>query len=435
MRKILHVISSLVILAAGVSCVKEIPGQARNDSYLPKETELKTVTFHLHIGDATKASAIGATDEDAISRIDVYEYEPYGSSNYPAHYQLTAAELASGEFHLQYPTGTTRQYLFFANLPESVADKITNTTAYNLSGVQVRMQDLWDGVHFPMADFAYVNYNNDKTLNIYLNRYHYRVDVGDVKIDFDDASWMNKTVYVKTVALINVANTYVFSSLSNSCYSHDDGLTMLFGDSRTAEDGKPYFGGLTSGRRGFDAYSGYSGYTYCFNFSGGSSISTPNLYNNNIYKAKGVFTLDAPSTALENAVVQRYNTGSGEGRITSTLSVNRSFYAWASAYESGSWGILQTFSNQNTYTKLVVELLIDGVSHFYPIQIFRPQPNTIYKLDRITIRSEGSEYANFFEKLISMDAEISVLPWEEVDIANIDTGYTDEHHTGTYNNS
>ena len=430
--KILHAVACLAFLAAGVSCSKEIPGQAGNDCQPQNDTELKTVSFRLHVGDATKASAIGAIDENAITRIDVYEYEPYGSNTYPVHYQLTAAELASGEFHLQYPTGTTRQYLFFANLPENVADKITNTTANYLSGVQLRMQDLWDGVHFPMADFAFVNYNDDQTLNVYLNRYHYRVDVGDVKIDFDDASWMNKTVYVKTVALVNVANTFVFNALYSSRLTHEDGLEMLFGASCTAEEGKPFFGGLTSGRRGFSAGSSYSGNTYCYNFSGGSSIATPNLYNNNVYKAKGVLTLDAPTTALENAVVQRYNTGSGEGRITGTLSVNRSFYAWASTYEYGQWGILQTYYNQNAYTKLVVELLIDGVSHFYPIQIFRPQPNTVYKLDRITIRSEGSEYANFFEKLISMDAEISVQPWTEVDITNIDSGYKDEHHTDTY---
>ena len=424
MRKILYVISSLVILTAGVSCEKEIPGQAGNDV---SEAGMCDVRFHLHVGDATKASAIGDINEDVVSRIDVYEYKLY-SDEAPTHYQLTEEELAGGEFHLQKPFETVRQYLFFANLPENLADKIANTKASNLAGLRLRMQDLWDGVHFPMADFAYVNYNSDQTLEIYLKRYHYRVDVGDVKIDFDDASWMEKTVYVKTVALINVANTYVFNGLSSSCYSPEDGLAMLFGAACNAEDGKPFFGGLASGYKGYSASSGYNGTTYCYDFSGGDSIGTPNLYNANVNKAKGVLNLDAPTTVLQDAAVQSYDTSAGEGRITSTLSVNRSFYAWPATYEYGQWGILQTYYSQNAYTKLVVELLIDGVSHFYPIQIFRPQPNIAYKLDRITIRSAGSEYSNFFEKQILMSAE----PWTEVAISNIDTGYADDSGTAVY---
>ena len=95
--------------------------------------------------------------------------------------------------------------------------------------------------------------------------------------------------------------------------------------------------------------------------------------------------------------------------------------------------MLNIYGNQNAFPKLVVELSVDGVSYFYPIQMYYPQPNTVYSIEQITLKSAGSNYSNFYEKMMEMDMSISVSSWTDVDIANINAGYTDEHHTGIYN--
>ena len=76
--------------------------------------------------------------------------------------------------------------------------------------------------------------------------------------------------------------------------------------------------------------------------------------------------------------------------------------------------------------RLIVELLIDGQSSFYPIEISMPQPNTIYEIENITIRSAGSEYSNFYEKKYNVECSVDIVPWQSVDIPNIDVGYNQD---------
>ena len=94
--------------------------------------------------------------------------------------------------------------------------------------------------------------------------------------------------------------------------------------------------------------------------------------------------------------------------------------------------MLCDYYSQNTNPKLVIELSVDGTSYFYPMLMSCTQPNTVYKLDKITIKSQGSPYSNFFVKYYSMDASLSVQDWDEVTISNIDTGYTDDTGTAIY---
>ena len=129
MRKILHVISSLVILAAGISCVKEIPGQAGHDGNMEVGTEMRTVTFKLNVSSPTQTKAVGIAglEEDAIHRIDAYEwdYNAYSSwSGTPKHFVLTNTEIQNGTFHVQNPTNARKGYLFYANLSPEIAEKI-----------------------------------------------------------------------------------------------------------------------------------------------------------------------------------------------------------------------------------------------------------------------------------------------------------------------
>jgi hypothetical protein len=56
----------------------------------------------------------------------------------------------------------------------------------------------------------------------------------------------------------------------------------------------------------------------------------------------------------------------------------------------------------------------------------------VYQVQRITIKSAGSEYSNFFEQMVAVEMDINVLDWTEVTINNINTGFTDETQSEIY---
>ena len=436
--KLLCTVACLAFLAAGVSCNKEAPGAAGEiPEQVGQDGKLCTATFRLNLGGMkTKAVTTGSMDEDAIRRIDVFEYDLYNSNAYPLnHIVLTSDEIESGEFHLQYGYGRYYAYLILANLNAAIAEDIELRRPSYISNAYYSWADLYDGTYFPMSGAVQVEYTNDITVDVNLRRFMFRVDVGEIKVDFDEASWMNKDVFVKNIALTNVVNGWSLAyNLSYPSQFTQD--RYLYGSVRNASEGQPFFGGLTSGFAGSvpsSCKSSYSTYWY----STETYQRFPYCLNINYAVDAGLMPITATG-ALQTATYQNY---AGEtGRVASstnpsqshTLTVNKSFYALAGCSTQGQYGVLQTSGNQNSYPKLVVELEIDGVQHFYPIQIYYPQSNTVYQVQRITIKSAGSEYSNFFEQMIAVEMDINVLDWTEVTINNINTGFTDETQSDIY---
>lgn len=99
---------------------------------------------------------------------------------------------------------------------------------------------------------------------------------------------------------------------------------------------------------------------------------------------------------------------------------------------NGSYPILSTSNNQNGFPKLVVELSINGTSYFYPIQMYCPMHNVAYEISRITLKSLGSAYSNFYEIKVGAEVEMAVADWDETEISNINVGYTDDTGTAIY---
>ena len=128
--------------------------------------------------------------------------------------------------------------------------------------------------------------------------------------------------------------------------------------------------------------------------------------------------------------VQTYDTDSDEGLMVSTgdnsdtphtMTIDRCFYGLLGA--GSFYGLITSdFEEQTLTPRLIVELLIDGQSSFYPIEISMPQPNTIYKIENITIKSQGSEYSNFYEKKYDVQCSVSIMPWQNIEIPNINVG-------------
>ena len=441
MRKIFHILGFLAILAAGVSCNREMPGPAGNEEIAGQagnDGQMCTATFRLNLdGMRTKAAAnIGSVDESAIRRIDVFEYDPFKTS--PAvrtHLVLTEEELEAGEFHLQYSSGAYYTYFIIANSSQAIVNDILAGRVSYMSNVFYPWSEVYDGTYFPMSGACTVSYYSDQTVDIDLRRFMFRVDVGEIRVDFDDASWMSKDVFVKAVALTNVVNGWSYAYNLNYA-SNLTQVGYLYGASITTEEDMPFFGGLLSGFAGsvpheckgnFNTYrtatEQYERFPYCLNIN---------------YKVDAGTMPITATGALLDATYQSYE---GEaGRVCSstnpsqshTLTVNKSFYALAGCSTDGEYGLLQTRANQNSYPKLVVELEIDGVTHYYPVQMYYPQSNTVYQVNRITIKSAGSEYSNFFEKLVAVEMDLSVLDWTEVTINNINTGFTDETQSDIY---
>ena len=410
-------------------------------------TEIQTtqgVTFKLNVKSRqqTKALAIGALDEDAVDRIDVFEFD-LGSQGYwdylpTRHIVLTDAQMEAGEFNLYNATNSRMGYLFYVNIPEALATKMESTRGNQFYGIRLRVMDLYDGTGgIPMGGSAYVYFNQNQTVEVSLERFLYRVDVGEIVADFDDATLLNKDIFVKNIALINVANVIAMGGDYMTTLTQSTIGSAIFGPEMTTTEDKPFFGGLETVRIGYriEDNTSYS----CWIPSTNTTSSATSMINKNKYSAAGVLTITATDNWLTNTV-QSYNITNGEGRICSstnpsqshTLTVNKSLYAMKGCTNYGSYPILSTSNNQNGFPKLVVELSINGTSYFYPIQMYCPMHNVAYEISRITLKSLGSAYSNFYEIKVGAEVEMSVADWDETEISNINVGYTDDTGTAIY---
>ena len=64
--------------------------------------------------------------------------------------------------------------------------------------------------------------------------------------------------------------------------------------------------------------------------------------------------------------------------------------------------------------------------------MYCPMHNVAYEISRITLKSLGSAYSNFYEIKVGAEVEMSVADWDETEINNITVGYTDDTGTAIY---
>ena len=433
MKKILYLFSMLVSAMAILSCSKQegpanIGGQEEN-----KEMCKAVFRFHPDGQDATKALTIDDDNDDKIVRLDVYEFDDYGHCK--SHYNALPEELEAKEVHIQHPYGTKYNYVFIANLDEDAADYLAaNDISFwdkNCNFYFPVTLGTYDTHKIPMAGSAIVQYNEDKTLTLNLYRYMYKISLKDITADFDDESWMKKDVMIKGVALCNACEVLnIMNKFVSGKSSWEENIgTYDFFFPKTTQPVKTPFGGIS----GKVFYEGPDGASPGGGFSCNSTVSKYSgdrdfCVNVTYLKNKGVLPITATGSMLE-ATYQEFSGNSG--RVCSStdeeqshvLHVNRMFYAlpWKTR-DVGIKDIVCDYSGQDGTAKLVVIVEVDGQKLFYPIQICYPQPNTHYVIDNITLKSAGSEYANFYVKKYKVDYSIHVEPWNSVSIANIDCG-------------
>ena len=155
----------------------------------------------------------------------------------------------------------------------------------------------------------------------------------------------------------------------------------------------------------------------------------PFMINSNYQKDPGVLNVDAEGI-LKDITHHSYDNTVGEGLIVNSgdmteshsINVGKCFYGFMGRGTFSNYSIVSEYKSQNIYPKIVIELSIDGQSWFYPIPLIYPQPNTIYKIDNITVRDYGSEYSNFYIQKYAADFVITVSDWNELSVENMNVG-------------
>ena len=433
MKKTFFLLPMLVSAMAILSCSKqEGPAAPEIQQINENDGQLVTATFKFNsYAGETKAVSISEDPDDTIDKLDLYWFD--SSGNILGHYHVTQDELDANEIHMQFKAGTKHYYVFLANIDSESAERLAlycgndwNTpvkTHIPLSAGNYSTHRL------ALCGSAYVNYDKDNTYTVNMYRYMYKIDVKDVTVDFDDESWMSKDIFVKSISLTNTGNMFCFlhSWPFWSTLDSDIGTEDFFFP-KNSKYSIPSFGGITDYVCSSFAHCSYPSSTNTLNNATGKLAgSFPYYLNNNYQKNEGVLNITATGD-LKEATYHEYSGENGRvcsstSTVSHTLNVNRTFYGLpVGNYNVADGDIVCAYNKQDGSTKLVIELSVDGQTYFYPIQVFAPQPNTHYVIDKITLKSPGSEYSNFYMIKYKADFSVHVEDWHSVAISNIDCG-------------
>lgn len=425
----------LLILLSGLlfSCVKD-PETTCLETLEPgdEKTEYRLKLNISQDGLPVKAlSPNQATADDGLNRLDLYIF--YENDSY-RNFHVTLAPDPTGvtSYSVSGPKDERVGVLAFGNMDEDTAEFLEGKTLeqmYNENSPEawlVLSAGNFDFDSIMMAGAENYDFKEDGSIDIHLKRLMFRVDVKRLTVDFNDEELKGKEVKVKNIVLANCLNYFV--PLHSESIGHFYTWYLFFGQ-EMGLDGA--FGGV---EYGFDYYRNRPddwdpAGSFTVDGPGKLNGTFPYVLNNNWQKPKGILNIDAEGI-LRDMTVQTYDAASDEGLIVSSgdngdtphsIIIDKCFYGLLGAgHFYGT--ITSDFDKQTLTPRLIVELLIDGQSSFYPIEISMPQPNTIYEIENITIKSSGSEYSNFYEKKYDVQCSVSIVPWQNIEVPNINMG-------------
>ncbi len=429
MRKLLTLLLPLALMLP-VSCSKDLRAQQPTQG-----DEEHTVTLQIHASGAqTKAydsSALPLTD--GVQRLDLYIFHLNATED-DRHVTVTPDPGGTTEFKIKEKVGERVGIIAFGNLDADTAELLEGHTLTDFADDRnMPCPIVWTANNFdfdriPMVGARDAYFNSDNTVTLEMRRLMWRLDIGSIVYDPEDESLKGKDVFVKNIAITNIGNH--FNPTKSSSIGHFYTWYLFFGNGGYSGTSTGGFGGIDDGFRFYtNAPTGWS-QKGTWNPGGPGILDQdyPRTINNNWQVEKGVLNIDATGKYL-TATCQSYDTDSGEGRLAyagntaaQSMTVGKSLYGFMGRGCFSSYSAVSTYNDQVQYPKLVVELVIDGVSRFYPICITYPQPNTVYQVDRITIVGEGSDYSNFIEQKYYATFSISVRDWDELEVSNIDVG-------------
>ena len=430
MRRILTFLLPLALMLP-VSCSKDIsPQQTEN----PGDEE-HTVTVVINAAGA-KTKAYNTSDltlTDGVQRLDLYIFHQTATED-DRHVAITNVTSDTTEFRIKEKKGERVGIIAMANLDADTAELLSGKTLsqfaddYYMPCPIVWTANNFDFDRIPMVGARDAYFNSDNTVEIELRRLMWRVDIGNIVYNPEDESLKGKEVYVKNIAITNIGNH--FNPTKSSSIGHFYTWYLFFGNGEYSGSSTGAFGGIDDGFRFYtNAPTGWS-QAGTWNPGGPGILNQdyPRTVNNNWKVAKGVLNIDAPAR-YRTATCHTYDIANGEGHLASagvttpqTMTVGKSLYGFMGRGCFNVYSAVSTYNDQVQYPKLVLELVIDGKSRFYPVCFTYPQPNTVYQVDTITIVGEGSDYSNFIEQKYYATYAINVRDWDELEVDNINVG-------------
>ena len=410
------------------SCNKEIESLNNNS---PDEEHTLSIRV---MADKVGTKALNSNDistSDNLKRLDLYVFH----MNEPLldeHITLEPNPSGITTYSFKEKKGERIGVLAIGNLHEDTAKLLEGKTLdqlsedYEIEAMIVLSAGNFDIDRVVMVGAKYYSFSADGTVDIELRRLMYRIDIGKITVAPENQELLGKEVYVKNITLTNICNYFV--TLNTNSIGHFNTWYSFFGNEYNMTNA---FGGV---ERGFEFYrnapKGWDA-NGSFTLEGPGILNGtfPYMINSNYQKDPGVLNVDATGI-LRDVTYHGYDNDAGEGLVvpsgdissSHSMSVGKCFYGFMGRGVFNEYSIVSEHKNQNIYPKLVIELSIDGESWFYPIPVIYPQPNTVYKIDNITIKDYGSEYSNFSPIKYVVDYNISVADWYEVNINNMNVG-------------
>ena len=430
MRRILTLLLPLALMLP-VSCSKDISPQ---QTETPGDEE-HTVTFQIRTASpSTKAyNTSDLTLTDGVQTLDLYIFHQSATEE-DRHVSLTPDPSGTTEFVIKEKKGERVGIIAMANLDPDTAALLEGhplsdfADDYYMPCPIVWTANNFDFNRIPMVGARDTYFNGDSTVEIELRRLMWRIDIGNIVYNPEDESLKGKDVFVKNIAITNIGNH--FNPTKSSSIGHFYTWYLFFGNGEYTGSSTGAFGGIDDGFRFYtNAPRGWS-QTGTWNPGGPGILNQnyPRTINNNWKVAKGVLNIDATGKYL-TATCQTYDVAGGQGRLATagvttaqSMTVGKSLYGFMGRGCFSVYSAVSSYNDQVQYPKLVIELVIDGVSKFYPVCITYPQPNTVYQIDTITIVGDGSDYSNFIEQKFAATFSISVRDWDELEIENINVG-------------
>lgn len=412
---------SVVAGFLGVSCEKPV-------DIIEKEanSEPKTYTVTIGFNSPVKLETKSGLNDDKVERLDIYYYNYRGE--FLGHETFTGSNALSQQLVLSMDERTELLFLAFANLPEDIATYITQVPMTYGSYPHIYFPfEFQKGLDYPvMGATAQVFLDSDKEVKMDLYRYIYKIEVGRITADFSIDSMKNKPVTVKRIVLINCGNKYdllhkLDEEMPKSIYGLvDDFDYEIFGGGNTG-----YY--LIGGHIG--KYSTFS--MEYENLREDWDIEYNSSYNtNNENKDAGTIIVDAEGIAEQASVINFSDNTiigtSDNGLLNTTIDVNRTLVGLVANYTAAPKPLNAGIYNQDNTLKLVIEVEVDGTTMFYPIQILQPQPNTVYRIDNITLKGAPSPYCNVYPISYDSYSETTVSAITEISVNNIMTGANPE---------
>lgn len=395
--------------------------------------EEHTLTIRV-VSDGVRTKALDSDDvpiTDGLHRLDLYvfhEDEPLLDE----HIVLEPDPSGITTYSFKEKKGERLGVLAIGNLDEDTAKLLEGKTLAQLNNDNdpeawiVLSANNFATDRIVMVGANDYQFTKDGNVSIELRRLMYRIDVGKIIVAPENEELLGKEIFVKNIAMTNVCNYFV--PLKSDAIGHFYTWYLFFGNERAFTNA---FGGI---ERGFKHYTNAPNSwdpngSFVMEGPGKLNDTFQYIINSNYKKDPGILNIDAKGL-LKDITHQGYDNSLGEGLVVESgdmsdshsMNVGKSFYGYMGRGVFNEYDIVSDFSKQNEYPKLVIELSIDGKSWFYPIPLIHPQPNTVYKIDNITIKDYGSEYSNFFPIKYVVDYTINVAEWSEITIENMNVG-------------